>query len=82
MISMANVFDSWLSFHLKAVRVSRPDDGFTARNYYGSVSEWAAPCLDSIWCRVSLVFTLNLDEGIYFDIRRGDPPSPPGGGGN
>lgn len=78
--STAFVFDSWLSFHLKAVRVSRPGDGYTVENFYSDVSEWAAPCFDSTWCRVNLLFTLGIDEGIYIMIRRGDPPTPPSGG--
>ena len=79
MTSTAILFDSWLSFHLKAVRVSRPDDSFVENDRYGNVSEWAAPCLDSTWCRVSLMLDLRLDEGIHLDMRRGDPPTPPGG---
>jgi hypothetical protein len=72
------VFDSWLSFQLKAVRVSRPDDMFGAGNAYSSVSEWAAPCLDSTWCRLSVLLTLTVDEGIYLTMKRGDPPTAAG----
>ncbi len=72
------VFDSWLSFQLKAVRVSRPDDMFSAGNAYSSVSDWAAPCLDSTWCRVSVLFALTVEEGIHLDMRRGDPPTAAG----
>jgi len=80
MTSTTAVFDAWLSFELKAVRVSRPDDGFTAGKFYSNDGEWAAPCFDSTWCRISLVFTVGLDDGIYLTMRRGDPPSAPGGG--
>ncbi|MBO6719294.1 MAG: hypothetical protein JJ913_15155 [Rhizobiaceae bacterium] len=74
------VFDSWLSFQLKAVRVSRPDDMFGVGSSYSSVGEWAAPCLDSTWCRVSVLLTLTVEEGIYLTMTRGDPPTAPGGG--
>lgn len=80
MTATAVIFEPWLSFHLKAVRVSRPDDSFVENDWYGHVGEWAAPCLDSTWCRVSLLLELRLDEGIYLDMKRGDPRSPPGGG--
>lgn len=79
MTGTAATFDAWLSFHLKAVRVSRPDDGFAVAEQYGMVSEWAAPCFGGNWCRVSLLLDLRLDEGIYLTIRHGDPPSVPGG---
>lgn len=81
MTGTAVLFDSWLSFHLKAVRVSRPDDSFTVRDRYGQVSEWAAPCFDDTWCSLDLLLELSLDEGIYLTMRRGEAPPVPGGGG-
>ncbi|MBO6902261.1 MAG: hypothetical protein JJ864_13045 [Rhizobiaceae bacterium] len=80
MTAAAAVFDSWMSFHLKAVRVSRPEDGFAASKVYSSVSEWAVPCFDGTWCRVSVLLDLRLDEGIHLTMQRGDPPTAPGGG--
>lgn len=80
MTGTAAIFDSWMSFHLKAVRVSRPDDSFVVGKVYGNVSEWAVPCFGGAWCRVSVLLDLRLDEGIYLTMKRGDPPTAPGGG--
>lgn len=80
MTATAAVFDSWMSFYLKAVRVSRPDDSFTASKVYSNVSEWAVPCFGGTWCRASVLLDQRLDEGIYLTISRGDPPAAPGGG--
>lgn len=77
MTGMAAVFDSWVSFELKAVRVSRPDDGFTVARRYGLVSEWAAPCFGGTWCRLEILLILRHDEGIHLTMKRGDPPSAP-----
>lgn len=79
MTGTAAVFDSWLSFHLKAVRVSRPEDGFTVADFYSSVDDWAAPCFGGTWCRLNVLFELRLDEGIHLTMRRGEPPVPGGG---
>lgn len=82
MTATAVLFDSWLSFHLKAVRVSRPDDSFTVRDRYGQVSDWAAPCFGGTWCKLDLLLELSLDEGISLTMRRGERPQVPGSGGN
>ncbi|WP_295813307.1 hypothetical protein [uncultured Nitratireductor sp.] len=75
MMSTAVLLDSWTSFELKAVRLSRPDDGFSVADQYGLVSEWAAPCFDSTWCRVNLHVDLRLEDGIHLAISRGEPPT-------
>lgn len=80
MTSTAVIFDSWLSFQLKAVRVSRPEDGFRESDFYSLLGDWAAPCFGGTWCRVSVLGELRLDDGIFLQLRRGDPPEPPGSG--
>jgi hypothetical protein len=81
MTSTAILFDSWLSFDLKAVRISRPDDSFIEADQYGLVSEWAAPCFGGTWCRLNLLLELRLDKGFYLTMRRVEPTPVPGGGG-
>jgi hypothetical protein len=78
MTGTAAVFDSWLSFHLKAVRVSRPSNGFSVAEFYSDVSDWAVPCFGGTWCRLNVLFESRLNEGIYLTMRRGAPPSTPG----
>lgn len=77
MTSTAVVFDAWLSYRLKAVRLSRPEETFRAAETYGLVSEWAAPCFGGNWCRLEPLLELSLNEGIYLVIDRGDPPDAP-----
>jgi hypothetical protein len=74
MTNTAILFDPWLSFHLKAVRTSRPKDGFSKADSYSLVSDWAAPCFDGTWCRLDILLDLRLDEGISLTISRGKSP--------
>ncbi|WP_157188124.1 hypothetical protein [Nitratireductor pacificus] len=77
MTSVAVRFDAWLSFQLKAVRVSRPEDGFAQADRYSLVSNWAAPCFGGTWCGLDLLLDLRLDEGMHLSIGRGEPPAVP-----
>lgn len=79
MTGTAVIFDPWLSFQLKAVRVSRPEDGFAVAERYDLLSEWAAPCFGGTWCRLETLLILHPEEGIHLTIKRGDPPSASGG---
>lgn len=79
MTGTAVLFDPWLSFQLKAVRVSRPEDGFAVAERYDLLSEWAAPCFGGTWCRLETLLILNRKDGIHLTIKRGDPPSASGG---
>ncbi len=79
MTDTAVLFDPWLSFRLKAVRVSRPEDGFAVAERYDHVSEWAAPCFGGKWCRLETLLILNRKDGIHLTIKRSDPPSASGG---
>ncbi|MAS15558.1 MAG: hypothetical protein CMH69_19980 [Nitratireductor sp.] len=74
MDSMAVLFDPWFSYALKAVRVSRPDDGFTAQEQYSLLSEWAVPCFGGKWCRVGALLELRRDEGVHLTITRSEEP--------
>ncbi|WP_404933241.1 hypothetical protein [Nitratireductor sp. L15S-10] len=74
MNSMAVLFDPWFSYSLRAVRASRPDEGFTPQDQYSQVSEWAAPCFDGQWCRVGAILELRRDKGVRLTITRGEEP--------
>lgn len=76
MTSTVILFDPWLSFHLKAIRTSRPEDGFSKADRYSLVSDWAAPCFDGTWCRLDVLLDLRLEEGISLMISRDRSPIP------
>lgn len=79
MTSTAVLFDAWLSYTLKAVRVSRPQDGFKPSERHSLVSEWAVPCFSGNWCRVAALLELQQDEGIRLSVNRSTEPVGPQG---
>lgn len=82
MVDTAILMDGWLSFYLKAIRVSRPEDGFAVADQYGLVSDWSTQCWDGNWCDIDVLVQLNIEDGIHIAIRRGEEPPVPGGGRN
>lgn len=70
-LGMAGVFDAQVSYHLKAVLNSRPDDSFIwKRRTYGGVSNWVARCWDKNLCNFNVLYILDPDTGIDISISR------------
>lgn len=70
-LGMHGVFDAQISFHLKAVLISRPDDSFSwKQKTYVGVNDWYTPCLDRNWCKFKVFYQLDPESGIDMSISR------------
>ena len=71
---LAAVLDAWISYELRAFRVSRPESAFAVSRSYHFLSEWAAPCWKEEPCRFTVLAGLNAKEGILLTISRDQAP--------
>jgi hypothetical protein len=70
-LGMFGVFDAQISYHLKAVLKSRPDDSFIwKRRSYGGVSDWVTRCWDAYFCNFKVLYDINPKRGIDISITR------------
>ncbi|NKB54463.1 MAG: hypothetical protein GKR97_20030 [Rhizobiaceae bacterium] len=65
------VFDAQVSYHLRAVLNSRPDDSFIwKRKTFAGVSDWISPCWGGKFCNFQVLYDFNPDRGIDISITR------------
>jgi len=64
------MFNSWVSYYLKAILISRPDDGFVKAKRYGMVSDWLTPCMDGDTCHFGVIALADPEKGLDLTISR------------
>ena len=69
-LAMGVQFNVWVSYYLRATRISRPEHSFTLAKRYGMLGDWAAPCWQAEPCAFKTLGWIDPERGIELIITR------------